>query len=197
MTVAPGRDQTSGNAGAPRDALSFRIRSAHLADHLALCRLWGQVDTFHASIRPDFFVGASTPARSKLYLDRIIDDANQELLVAVSGEALFGLIHLQIYDTPRSPVFADRRRAHVEDLVVDEPLRRSGVGRALLGSGEDWARRHQATQMVLTVWQGNDAAEAFYHHQGYGAVSQVLARELENLATPLAGADARGRRRTP
>jgi len=171
--------QPSKDPGYSDEALSFRIRSAHLADHLALCDLWSQVDAYHAAIRPDFFVVSGTPARSKLYLDRIIDDSNQELLVAVSGDRLLGLIHLQIYDTPKSPVFADRRRAHVEDLVVDTPARRRGVGRALLSSGEDWARRHQATQMVLTLWRGNEAAEAFYDRHGYGTVSQVLVRELQ------------------
>ncbi|MDX9999711.1 MAG: GNAT family N-acetyltransferase [Polyangia bacterium] len=162
----------------PGEPISFRVRSAHLADHLSLCKLWSQVDAFHAQIRPDFFVESEPPARSTMYLDRIIDDPDQELLVAVSGDRLLGLIHLQIYDTPRSPVFAARRRAHVEDLVVDQPMRRRGVGSALLRSGEDWARRHQAAQVVLTVWHGNQAAEAFYQCTGYATVSQVLAREL-------------------
>jgi ribosomal protein S18 acetylase RimI-like enzyme len=178
MTRRPRTASASPPAAPPGRELVFRIRSGHLADHLALCRLWGQVDAFHATIRPDFFVGSTEPSRSRLYLDRIVDDANQELLVAVEGDALLGLIHLQLYDTPRSPVFALRRRAHVEDLVVDRAARRRGVGTALLRAGEDWARRNHAEQLVLTVWRGNEAAEAFYARFGYGSVSQVLAKEL-------------------
>lgn len=156
-----------------------RIRRGHLRDHLALCRLWQQVDTFHAGIRPDFFAAGVDPARSRLYLDRILADDDQELLVAVRGGDLVGLIHLQLYDTPPSPVFVDRRRAHVEDLVVDEACRRRSVGRALLRAGEEWARRHHAEQVVLTVWEGNPDAVAFYEAFDYAPVSRVLARELE------------------
>lgn len=163
----------------PRRTPGVRIRKARLTDHPALCALWRQVDTFHAGIRPDFFSPSPDPARSKLYLDRILEDPDQELLVATSGERVVGLCHLQLYDTPRSPVFADRRRAHIEDLVIDESERRQGVGRSLLEAAEAWARRHRAEQMVLTVWHGNDAADRFYRSADYRPVSCVLARELD------------------
>jgi len=157
---------------------SVRIRRARLEDHLALCGLWSQVDVLHAEIRPDFFVCGVEPPRSKLYVDRIVDDSDQELLVAVRGETLLGLIHLQLYNTPRSSVFVDRRRAHVEDLVVDRSHQREGIGKALLGAGEDWARQHDASQLVLTVWSGNKTGFGFYAAQGYCPVSEVLAKEL-------------------
>lgn len=163
----------------PRDAASsHRIRQARLADHLALCALWTQVDELHAAIRPDFFTCGEEPARSKLYLDGLVDDPEQEILVAVRGETLLGLIHLQMYDTPRSSVFVDRRRAHVEDLVVDRSCRREGIGTSLLRAGEDWARKHQASQLVLTVWSGNAPGLGFYVEHGYRPVSQVFAKEL-------------------
>jgi ribosomal protein S18 acetylase RimI-like enzyme len=149
-----------------------------LTDHLELCALWRQVDRLHAEIRPDFFTCGEDPARSKLYLDRIVDDADQELLVAEGPQALRGLIHLQLYETPRSTVFADRRRAHVEDLVVDAAWRRQGIGTALLRAGEDWARQQRADQLVLTVWSGNEPGLAFYDDRGYHPVSRVLAKEL-------------------
>lgn len=157
---------------------SHRIRRARLGDHLALCALFSQVDALHAEIRPDFFICGQEPARSKHYLDRIVGAPEQELLVAVDAETLVGLIHLQLYDTPKSSVFMERRRAHVEDLVVEASLRREGIGRSLLRAGEAWARRQGATQLVLTVWSGNEPGFGFYAAQGYGAVSQVLAKEL-------------------
>lgn len=174
----------------PPDKGAPRIRRGRLSDHLALCALWRQVDVLHAKLRPDFFTYGEEPARSKLYLDRIVEDRDQELLVAVGDEGdegdegdggdegLAGLIHLQLYDTPSSSVFVDRRRAHVEDLVVDRDSRRQGVGRALLEAGERWARGQDADQLVLTVWSGNDAGLGFYDAQDYHTVNQVLAKEL-------------------
>ncbi len=161
------------------EASSHRIRRARLADHLPLCALWRQVDRLHAEIRPDFFAYGQDPARSKRYLDRIVEDRDQELLVAVRRDAVLGLIHLQLYDTPRSSVFVDRCRAHVEDLVVDAEHRRQGIGRSLLCAGEDWARRQDANQLVLTVWSGNEPGLGFYDAQQYRTVNQVLAKELD------------------
>jgi hypothetical protein len=46
-------------------------------------------------------------------------------------------------------------------------------------AAEDWARGQDALQLVLTVWQGNELAEAFYGALGYARVSQVLGRDLE------------------
>ena len=41
-----------------------------------------------------------------------------------------------------------------------------------------WARRQGAAELVLTVWAGNRAAEAFYERLGYGALSRVLSAKL-------------------
>lgn len=161
-----------------KEECSYRVRRARLGDHLALCALWSQVDALHAEIRPDFFTCGEEPARSTLYLDRIVDDRDQQLLVAVRGDTLLGLIHLQLYDTPLSSVFKDRCRAHVEDLVVDRSCQREGIGRSLLRAGEDWARQKKASQLVLTVWSGNQPGLDFYVAQEYQTVSQVLAKEL-------------------
>ena len=89
-----------------------------------------------------------------------------------------GLIHLQLYDTPRSSVFMARRRAHVEDLVVDRSCQRRGIGSELIQAGEEWARQNDASQLVLTVWSGNEPGFGFYAALGYQPVSKVLAKEL-------------------
>jgi ribosomal protein S18 acetylase RimI-like enzyme len=41
-----------------------------------------------------------------------------------------------------------------------------------------WARRQGAAELVLTVWAGNDAAQAFYERLGYRELSRVLAAKL-------------------
>ena len=180
----------------PDTTVDFTIRRTRITDHQRLCKLWRQVDAFHARIRPDFFSLNQTyqPARSRRYLDRIVNDPDQEIFVAVVasteetvaappwdpdvGEGLVGLIHVQLYDTPRAPVFVDRRRAHVDDLVVDASMRRRGIGTALLEAGENWAVQRNAGQLVLTVWVGNEAADGFYAAHGYHQASRVLAKEL-------------------
>jgi ribosomal protein S18 acetylase RimI-like enzyme len=71
-----------------------------------------------------------------------------------------------------------RRRAHVEALVVDERHRRAGVGTALMDAANSWARERGAVEILLTVWDGNAAAEAFYQRLGYRVVSRALGKPI-------------------
>jgi ribosomal protein S18 acetylase RimI-like enzyme len=69
------------------------------------------------------------------------------------------------------------RRAHVEELVVAKGQRRRGCGRALAEAAGVWAREHGAQEVLLTVWEGNDAATRFYEALGWRQVSRVLAKK--------------------
>jgi ribosomal protein S18 acetylase RimI-like enzyme len=70
-------------------------------------------------------------------------------------------------------------RAHVADLAVAEGERRLGVGRALMGAAEVWARQLGLTTLSLDVWSTNDRALAFYHSLGYRPESLCLIKEVE------------------
>ena len=91
---------------------------------------------------------------------------------------LRGAILVRIYDTPADPTMVPRRRAHVEAIVVDRDHRRAGTGTALMSAAAAWARERGAAEVVLTVWAGNAAAEAFYARLGYGVVSRALAKPI-------------------
>ncbi len=94
------------------------------------------------------------------------------------GSGLAGAVDVRIYHTPDDRMLVQTRRGHVEELVVDRASRRRGVGRALMEAAADWCRRRGATQLLLTVWGGNDEASRFYDDLGYGEVNRVLGREL-------------------
>ena len=92
--------------------------------------------------------------------------------------SLIGAVMIRIYDTPADPSMVPRRRAHVEALVVDEAHRRGGVGTALMEAATAWARARGTSEILLTVWAGNVAGEAFYERLGYRVVSRALAKVL-------------------
>lgn len=85
---------------------------------------------------------------------------------------------VRIYDTPADPSMLPRRRAHVEALVVDRHHRRNGIGTTLMRAAAAWSRERGAAELVLTVWAGNAAAEAFYERLGYRVVSRALAKPI-------------------
>ena len=159
-------------AGAPL------IREARESDYDALCRLWGQLDRLHAEARPDYFRVPEGSPRSLRAVSLVLSRDDRTILVAELQGQVAGMVTVIAHDTPESPLMLSRRRAHVPELVVDDGARRRGLGRALMAAAEAWARAQGARQLVLTVWEGNPAAEAFYLRLGYGPVNRVLGLDL-------------------
>jgi ribosomal protein S18 acetylase RimI-like enzyme len=97
---------------------------------------------------------------------------------AAGPAPLVGAVLVRLYDTPADPAMVVRRRAHIEALIVDKNHRRAGVGTGLMSAATSWARDRGAEEVVLTVWSGNDAAEAFYQRLGYRRISQALGKAI-------------------
>jgi ribosomal protein S18 acetylase RimI-like enzyme len=154
--------------------MSTSIRKARESDYEALCRLWAQGDALHARIRPEFFGTAPGMPRPFGYLGSALSSDEQIMLVADVRQELVGFVHVKVFDTPESATKVPRRRGHVEDMVVEQEYRRQGIGRALMEEAARWCRDQGATQIVLTVWEGNQHAEAFYRRLGYRPVSRVM-----------------------
>jgi ribosomal protein S18 acetylase RimI-like enzyme len=137
-----------------------------------------EVDDLHAALAPSFFRSAP---RVELEWQRLLSDPNAVAVVAVEQSLagpLVGMVSARVYDTPAEPAMLPRRRAHVETLVVAARCRRRGIGRRLLVAAGDWARARGAVEIVLTAWEGNEAADAFYQRLGYRVLSRVLHASL-------------------
>ncbi len=158
--------------------MKINIRPARESDLPALALLWEQVDGLHARIRSDYFRASPERSLSGRNLKEALGSPHQTLLVAEQKGDVVGVVEVKIYDTPDHPLMMPRRRARVEELVVDLHHRRCGIGRALMEEAVCWARRQSASHVVLTVWSGNDEAEAFYKRLGYHPVCQVLGLEF-------------------
>ena len=158
------------------------MRAAGADDVDALSRLWLEADELHARLSPGFFRRPDLERGRQRAVEALRDAEESEhevILVAVDGdEAVCGACHLQIYDTPTGHTMVPQRRGHVETLIVAGAHRRRGCGRALMEAATAWARGRGATQLLLTVWAGNDDAERFYAALGYRTISQVLGTEL-------------------
>lgn len=158
------------------------MRVAAGDDVAALARLWHEADELHAQLSPGFFRRPDASRgrqRASEALRDAEDNGHEAILVAVAPSgALCGACHLQIYDTPVGHSMVAQRRGHVETLIVARAHRRRGCGRALMRSASEWARARGASQLLLTVWAGNEEAERFYAALGYRTISQVLGNDL-------------------
>jgi ribosomal protein S18 acetylase RimI-like enzyme len=155
------------------------IRRAREDDWESARALWREVDDLHANLAPAYFRKA---ARVESEWRDLLASADAAVFVAddprAPGVALAGVVSVRIYETPPDPAMVPLRRGHVEMLVVGGAHRRRGVGARLMDEVAAWARRQRAVELVLTVWSGNEAAEAFYESLGYHELSRVLHAKL-------------------
>jgi ribosomal protein S18 acetylase RimI-like enzyme len=64
------------------------------------------------------------------------------------------------------------RTLFIDDLCVDETVRGQHIGEALFRFAADQARRMGCRDVILNVWEGNDAAKRFYEKMGMTKVDE-------------------------
>jgi ribosomal protein S18 acetylase RimI-like enzyme len=153
------------------------IRRARATDWAEARALLGEADELHARLAPSYF---RKGARAEADWRKLVAAFDVGVFVAEgeAGDGLVGIAIARVYDTPPDPTMVRLRRGHVETLVVSAAQRRRGLGARLMDEIAEWARRQGAAELVLTVWAGNDAAQAFYERLGYRELSRVLAAKL-------------------
>ncbi len=162
----------------------WEIRSARLEDSETLLPLWRAALDLHVELAPEFF-RAPTAMVARAELARAVEttDRYRCLLVAVNEpDRIGGFITAAVFDTPKRPTMAPRRRAHVDQLFVVENRRRSGCGRALVDAAAKWARNLGAHALLLTAWAGNQEGERFYRTLGFRTVSQEMGLQISPKA---------------
>lgn len=101
-----------------------------------------------------------------------------------AGEALFiaedehgervGFMRLQ----KTRDFFSGKPNCHISDLAVARGHDGRGIGRALLGHAQAWAKKQRCALITLSVFPGNARARALYERQGFGP-------DLLRMAKPL------------
>lgn len=99
--------------------------------------------------------------------DRLCDDlANFPGAVswlAYSGERPVGLLNAM----PGYSTFKARPLMNIHDIAVDPAFRGQGVGQALLGALQDYARARSCCKLTLEVLSGNRVAQVSYARFGF------------------------------
>jgi aminoglycoside 6'-N-acetyltransferase I len=104
----------------------------------------------------------------------IIEHADtQYVAVADSGKGglagfLEASIRMQAEDCDTDHV------GYLEGWYVDEEYRQQGIGAKLVGSAEDWARRHGCTEMASDAEIGNNVSLRAHEKLGYTETSRLV-----------------------
>jgi len=140
--------------------MSVKFRSAQIADIPVIADLLVSLFSIEQDFRPDM---GRQVAALKLMLTRedILLWVAEDITDGVSKTVAFCSVQTLISTAEGGPV------GLVEDVVVAEGFRGTGVGRRLLEGAELWARRRGCTRLQLLADQGNAKALAFYAHLGW------------------------------
>lgn len=104
-------------------------------------------------------------------------------IAEVDGEAvgfMTATLHEPSSDARRDIIRdATRRHVKIDTLVVQRSRWRRGVGRALIGGVEGWAREVEASLLKVGTYARSPAAVAFYEALGYGHRSIIFEKFTE------------------
>ena len=141
------------------------IRPAEERDLPRVGELLLQVNEVHHTIRPDLF---KTNARkyNDAELRAVFQNPDAPVFVyEIDGEVL-GYAFCKILKNLHSGNLVPITSLYLDDLCVDSAARERGIGTALYRFVLDYAKRIGCHNVTLNVWEGNDAALAFYRKCG-------------------------------
>ncbi len=140
------------------------VRPAGERDLPRVGELLLQVNEVHHKIRPDLF-----KTNSRKYSDEelraVFADPDAPVFVCETDGRVLGYAFC-ILQTRRGNNLVDGKTLYLDDLCVDEAARGRGIGTALYRYVLDYAKRIGCHNVTLNVWEGNDAALAFYRKCG-------------------------------
>lgn len=139
--------------------MALEIRKAFLTDADDIFSL---VERFATSFKPE------RKAFDRC-LEEILNNKDALLIVAVFGQTIVG--YCLSFD--HFAFYANGRVAWVEEIMVQENLRKKGVGRELMKSVEEWACSRESKLISLATRR----AAPFYEAIGYDE-SAVFFRKL-------------------
>jgi GNAT superfamily N-acetyltransferase len=146
-----------------------RVRSAAPADAAAIARLSAQLG-----------YPAAVPALATR-LQRLLASEDQAVYVAAdpSGEVV-GWIH-----GAEQLLVESGARCEILGLVVDEIVRRSGIGRQLVAAAEEWALTRGLSEVSVRSAVSRAESHPFYEQLGY---ERVKSQHVYRKRLPAAGA---------
>ena len=104
------------------------------------------------------------------------DDA-QIFLAEIEGKPV-GLIEVYVRQDEDNPCIVPHKYMLLQSLMVLEGFRQNGIGKQLVKSAKEWAKRKGATEIRLEVWNFNSEARHFYKKLGFRTIKRGMEAEL-------------------
>lgn len=143
----------------------MKIRKAQIKDISALNRLLIQINRLHAEKRNDLFrLGVKYTNEE---IAKMINNKNYIIFCAVNEQdEVVGYAMCKFIQYLNHSIVTDVKTLFIDDLCVDEKMRRQHIGTDLLDYVMKFAKEHHCYNVTLNVWKLNENAINFYKHYG-------------------------------
>ena len=156
----------------------FRIRPATSRDAESLGELGAHLVRSHHDFDSQRFMSPGTQIEKGYgrFLTSQLDRDDCVVLVAERERQIIGYVYATLED--RS--WRDLRDAcgYIDDIVVRDTARRSGVATALVEAAMDWMRSRGAPRVLLMTATPNHAAQQLFARLGFRPTMVEMTREL-------------------
>jgi diamine N-acetyltransferase len=156
------------------------LRPLTPADYEAYLERVAELDAVHREALPRVFraTPAGEPSRTRATFEQLLADDSVLLVGAWEHERLAGYAHAILRVIEERWIRVGRTYVELDNLAVGASWQRRGIGVALVGAVERWARDRGATELELGVWEANAGAVAFYDQLGFSTQRRHLSRPL-------------------
>ena len=153
---------------------AFDLRPAVEADYEAVEALARQLYQIREQAHPDVFALSETAVIEEADWQEFISGSDHLVLVADMNGVVTGFVHAISHSVDASPRYVSRDYASIEMMAVDQSQRRSGIGRSLVRSVQDWASERELTSIELEVHDANLDAKGLYDALGFRSVKRTM-----------------------
>ena len=157
------------------------IRAAIESDAEAISVITAEIQALHHTAHPALF---KPPSLEVFPPDAVCARMRSEtafVLVVEHDDQIVGNLIANFEEHPETSFRYAYRVLQIDQLGVRASHRRMGIGRALMRAAEAEARARNMDMRLLSTWNFNANAIAFFEGEGYAALNQRMRKPLRNV----------------
>ena len=152
----------------------LKIRQASREDVGQAAELLVRMKRFNAEFDPLLNAAKDLDSQASRYVAESVAAKNAVVIVATSGKRVVGVLRAEV----RNRLFYEpSKEGHITDLYILPEARRKALGRQMLDEAKSRLAAKGAKLMTAEFPAQNHFAMAFYHKNGFRALTHLYASE--------------------
>jgi len=158
--------------------MCINIRKACITDYDQINNLFWQSDLYHYNNEPYIYEKSNEHARSKEYIESLINDKASIFIVLEIENNIIGFLYAYEETKGGLPFHKKRKYIVIDNIVVDEKHQNKGYGKKLLDYIIKYAKDKNYNDIELYVYCFNKKAIKLYEKYGFENLTQNMILKL-------------------